>query len=156
MKTLAAFALLLLLALPTMAQAQEDRTYTEDQKWMLASAQLTASLESPIDDVKTQALKNAIIYATLYRDKVDLGRSVSALRTVYEEDTRAAHRKLALAALQAIGNTRAADYVARHVSEAESEEGRIVMAAVLNDFYLSRTSASRANAARVAAPSSSR
>ncbi len=154
MKKLVAFTLLLLLALPTMAQAQDARTYTDDQKWLLASAQLTASLEAEIDDVKTQALKNAIIYATLYRDKVDLGRSVPALRTIYEKDTRAAHRKLALAALQAIGNTRAADYLARHVSDAESEEGRLVMASVLNDFYQSRSSAARAGATRVTAPSS--
>ena len=153
-KTVAAFALLLLLALPTVVQAQDARTYTEDQKWMLASAQLTASLEASIDDVKTQALKNAIIYATLYRDKVDLSRSVPALRTIYEKDARADHRKLALAALQAIGNTRAADYLARHVSDAESEEGRIVMAAVLNDFYMSRSSAARAGATRATAPSS--
>ena len=154
MKTFAAFALLLLFTLPTMAQAQDTRAYTEDQKWQLAAAQLTASLEASIDDVKTQALKNAIIYATLYRDKIDLSGSVPALRTIYEKDTRAEHRKLALAALQAIGNARTADYLARHVSEAESEEGRIVMAAVLNDFYQSRSNAARASASRATAPSS--
>ncbi len=146
MKTFAALALLVLLGLPTLAQAQQTE-YTEDQKWYLASAQLVASLESPIETVRTQSLKNAIIYATLYRDKIDLSQAVPALRMVYEDDQRSVHRKLALAALQAIGTNRAADYVARYVSTSESEEGRIVMASVLNDFYLSRTSASASSAA---------
>ncbi len=156
MKTFAVFALLLLLGLPTLAHAQDDNTYTDDQKWQLVSLQMVESLESPISDVKTQALKNIIIYATLYRDKVDLSRTVSALRTVYEKDARADHRKLSLAALQAIGTSRAADYLARHVSAAEAEQCRLVMASVLNDFYLSRSSASRAAAARVTASPSSR
>ena len=144
MKTLTVFTLLLLLGLPTLAHAQKGNLYTEGQKWQLASLQMVSSLESSIDDVKTQSLKNAIIYATLYRDKVDLSGAVSALRTVYEKDKRANHRKLALAALQAIGNNRAADYLARHVTDAESDEGRLVMVSVLNDFYLSRTGASGA------------
>ena len=144
MKTLAAFTLLLLLAMPTLAQAQNDKAYTDEQKWQLASLQLVESLESSIDDVKTQSLKNAIIYATLYRDKVNLSRAVPALRRVYEKDARSNHRKLALAALQAIGSNRTTYYLARHVTDAESDEGRLVMASVLNDFYLSRTGASGA------------
>ena len=152
MKSIAVFALLLLLGLPTLARAQD--TYTDDQKWQLASLQVVESLESSIDDVKTQALKNAIIYATLYRDKVDLNRAVPALRTVYEKDARADHRKLALAALQAIGSSRAADYLARHVSEAEAETCRLVMVSVLNDFFQSRPSASRAAAVSASTPSS--
>ncbi len=144
MKTFAVFALLLLFGLSTVAQAQEAQTYTDNQKWQLASLQLVESLESPIDDVKTQSLKNAIIYATLYRDKVNLSRAVPALRRVYEKDARSNHRKLALAALQAIGTNRAADYLARYVTDAESDEGRLVMVSVLNDFYLSRTGTSGA------------
>ena len=145
MKKFAALAMLVLLGLPTLAQAQQTE-YTDNQKWYLASVQLIASLESPIETVRTQSLKNAIIYATLYRDKIDLSQAVPALRTVYEEDQRSTHRKLALAALQAIGTHRAADYVARHVSSRESDEGRLVMASVLNDFYLTRTSASSSGA----------
>ena len=152
MKKFIALAMLVLLGLPTLAQAQQTE-YTDEQKWYLASAQLVASLESPIESVKTQSLKNAIIYATLYRDKIDLSQAVRPLRMVYEKDHRAAHRKLALAALQAIGNSRASDYLARHVTREESDEGRIVMASVLNDFYQSRTSTAAANPASVGASS---
>ncbi len=144
MKTIAVFAVVLLLGLP--AQAQEVDSYTEAQQWRLAEMQLTQSLESPIENVRTQALKNAIIFATLYRDKVDLGNAVGAIREVYEEDGQA-NRKLALAALQAIGNNRATTYLARHVTAEESEESRIVMASVLTDFYLSRTGAAAATSA---------
>ncbi len=143
MRIIVAFAWVLLLGLPTLAQAQDVNTYTEAQQWRLAEVQLAQSLESPIENVRAQALKNAIIFATLYRDKVDLGNAVGAIRAVYEEDGRA-NRKLALAALQAIGNNRATTYLARHVTAEESEESRIVMASVLNDFYLLRTGAAAA------------
>ena len=88
----------------------------------------------------------SVNFATLYRDKVDLGNAVGAIREVYEEDGQA-NRKLALAALQAIGNNRTTTYLARHVTAEESEEGRVVMASVLNDFYLSRTGAAAATSA---------
>ena len=146
MRIIVVFAWVLLLGLPTLAQAQDVEPYTEAQQWRLAEVQLTQSLESPIENVRTQALKNAIIFATLYRDKVDLGNAVGAIREVYEEDGRA-NRKLALAALQAIGNNRAIIFLARYVTAEESEEGRIVMASVLNDFYLSRTGAAAATSA---------
>ena len=147
MKTYLACALMVLLGLPALAQAQDADAYTEAQKWKLVTIQLVETLEMTIDDVKTQALKNAIIYATLYRDKVDLGSAVGALRKVYEEDNHRSHRKLALAALQAIGNNRTTTFLVRHVTDEESEEGRVVMASVLNDFYLARTGASPAASA---------
>lgn len=107
---------------------------------------MAQSLESPIENVRTQALKNAIIFATLYRDKADLGNAVGVIREVYEEDGQTNH-KLALAALQAIGNYQTTTFLARYVTAEESEEGRVVMASVLNDFYLSRTGASSATSA---------
>ncbi len=146
MRTIVALALMLLLGLPTLAQAQKVESYTETEQWRLAEVQLAQSLESPIDNVRKQALKNAIIFATLYRDKADLSKAVGAIRVVYEEDGQA-NRKLALAALQAIGNNRAATYLARYVTAEESEESRVVMASVLNDFYLSRTGAAAATSA---------
>ena len=153
MKTTAALALVLLLGLPTLAHAQQNDAYSEEQMWQLASAQLVETLDAPISGVRTQALRNAIIYATLYRDKIDLGGAVRALRTVYERDEVHANRKLALAALQAIGGHTTNTYLARHVSSEEADQGRIVMASVLNDFYLARTSAARASAFGTASPS---
>ncbi len=140
MRIIVAFAWVLLLGLPTLAQAQDVDSYTEAQQWRLAEVQLVQSLESPIENVRAQALRNAIIFSTLYRDKVDLGNAVGASRALYEDDGRA-NRTLALSALQAVGNNRATTYLARHVTAEESEESRVVMASVLNDFYLSRTGA---------------
>ena len=115
MRIIVAFAWVLLLGLPTLAQAQDVNSYTEAQQWRLAEVQLVQSLESPIENVRAQALRNAIIFSTLYRDKVDLGNAVGTIRALYEDDGRA-NRKLALAALQAIGNNRATTYLARHVT----------------------------------------
>ena len=144
MRTIVALALMLLLGLPTLAQAQKVESYTEAEQWRLAEMQLAQSLESSIDNVRKQALKNTIIFATLYRDKIDLSKVVGVIREVYEEDGQTNH-KLALAALQAIGNYRTTTFLDRHVTAEESEEGRIVMASVLNDFYLSRTGATSAS-----------
>ena len=127
-------ALILLLGLPLVASAQEINSYTEAQQWMLAEAQLVETLQSPVVGVRTQALKNAIVLATLYRDKVDLSSAVSAIEQVYEDDN-AATRKLALAALQAIGDRWAAAYLARHVPPVEMEESRALVASVLNEYY---------------------
>ncbi len=140
MRIIVAFAWVLLLGFPTLAQAQDVKSYTEAQQWRLAEVQLVQSLESPIENVRAQALRNAIIFATLYRDKVYLGNAVGAIRALYEDEGWV-NRKLALAALQAVGNNRATTYLARHVTVEESEESRFVMASVLSDFYVSRTGA---------------
>ena len=72
---------------------------------------------------------------------MDLGSAVSAISEVYENDNRRVNRKLALAALQAIGDYRATDYLARHVEEAETEEGRALVATVLSEYYVAKVSA---------------
>ena len=141
MKTYLALALMVLLGLPALAQAQKIDSYTEAQKWKLARIQLVETLESPVEGIREQSLKNAIIFATLYRDKVDLGGAVSAISEVYENDNRRVNRKLALAALQAIGDYRATDYLAHHVEEAETEEGRALVATVLSEYYVAKASA---------------
>ncbi len=144
MRIIVTLALMLLLGLPTLVQAQDIDSYTEAKQWRLAEIQLAQSLESPIDNVRKQALRNAILFATLYRDKVDMSRAVGVIRVVYAEDGPA-NRKLALAALQAIGNYQTTTFLSRYVTDEESEEGRVVMASVLNDFYLARTGATSAS-----------
>lgn len=146
MKTFAALLLVLLLGLPTPAPAQDSKAYTDDEMWSLASEQLVKTLTSPYEGIQAQALKNTIIYATLYRDKVDLGDAVHVLRRIYEKDNDQSHRKLALAAMQAIGNLSATTYIDRNVTEEESKEGRIVLAAVLNDYYQGRSDAASTSA----------
>lgn len=138
-------ALLAAFAMPVIAQAQDSDTafHQSDRQWKLVAAQITSNLDMPNDNVRTQTLRNTIIFATLYRDKVDLRRCVPALRAVYEQDESATQRKLALAALTAIGGSGASNYLARHVHAAEAEEGRLVVASVLNEFFLSRDRAAR-------------
>ncbi len=139
MKSIAMLVLVLLLGLPIAAHAQDRVSYTPETKWRYIELQLVETLESSVDGVRTQSLKNAVIYATLYRDQVDLSSAVSAIRTVYEDD--ASNRKLALAALQAISSEWAKDYVVRHVAKAEVEESRLVMATVLTEYYAEKIAA---------------
>ena len=141
MKSIAMLVLVLLLGLPLAAHAQDRLFYTPETKWRYIELQLVETLESSVDGIRTQSLKNAVIFATLYRDQVDLSRAVSAIRTVYEDDERASNRKLALAALQAIGSEWAKDYVARHVPKAEVEESRLLMATVLTEYYAEKIAA---------------
>lgn len=140
-----ALALLVGFAMPVVAQAQGSDTelHQSDRQWKLVAAQITSNLEMPIDNVRTQTLRNTIIFATLYRDKVDLRRCFTALRSVYENGANTTQRKLALAALTAIGSSGASNYLARHVHAKEAEEGRLVVASVLNEFFLSRERAAR-------------
>ncbi len=139
MKSIAMLVLVLLLGLPIAAHAQGRVSYTPETKWRYIELQLVETLESSVDGIRSQSLKNAVIYATLYRDQVDLSSAVSAIRTVYEDD--ASNRKLALAALQAIGSEWAKHYVARHVPKAEVEESRLVMATVLTEYYAEKIAA---------------
>lgn len=139
MKSIAMLVLVLLLGLPIAAHAQGRVFYTPETKWRYIELQLVETLESSVDGIRSQSLKNAVIYATLYRDQVDLRRAVSAIRTVYEDD--ASNRKLALAALQAIGSEWTKDYVVRHVAKAEIEESRLVMATVLTEYYAEKIAA---------------
>ncbi len=141
MKSIAILVLVLLFGLPIAAHAQDRLSYTPETKWRYIELQLVETLESSVDGIRAQSLKNAVIYATLYRDQVDLSSAVSAIRTVYEDDERASNRKLALAALQAIGSEWAKAYVARHVPTAELEEGRLVMATVLTEYYAGKIAA---------------
>ena len=141
MKSIAMLVLVLLLGLPIAAHAQDRVSYTPETKWRYIERQLVETLESSVDGIRTQSLKNAVIYATLYRDQVDLSSAVGAIRKVYEDDEQASNRKLALAALQAIGSEWAKHYVARHVPKAELEESRLVMATVLTEYYAEKIAA---------------
>ena len=138
MKKLAIFLLIVFCVAPVFAQESITPAQDEKVRWTLASEQIKRSLDSPNEQVRTQTLKNMIVMATLYRDKVDLSAHTNQVRRVYEGSTSRAQRKLSLAALQAIGGYRALDYMERNASPAEFEEGRMVVASVLNDYYTSR------------------
>ena len=138
MQKLIALFMMLLIAAPTLAQDQPVKIDNEKIRWTLAAKQIRVSLESANEAIVTQTLKNAIVLATLYRDKIDMTKHVRDLRSVYEKSESANHRALALAALQAIGGFRAYDFVSRNATNAEFEEGRMIVASVLNDYYTNR------------------
>ena len=139
MKKLAVLLLIVCCVMPVFAQEPATPPADEKVRWTLASEQIKHSLDSPSELIRTQTLKNMIVMATLYRDKVDMTVHTKLIRKVYEESTSRAHRKLALAALQAIGGYRAYDYMERNAGPADLEEGRMVVASVLNEYYTSRT-----------------
>ena len=135
MKTLFAFCFTALLALPVFAQDVATVLDNDQIRWNLATVQIETSLDSDYQSVREQTLKNAIVLATLYRDKVDLADQGSILRKVYKESKSSSNRKLALALLHAIGGNRANDFLARNATQVESDEIRLLLASVLNDYY---------------------
>lgn len=139
LRTLPAFLLLLSLAAPALAQSKAEDSPVRDHYWTLVSAQLGASLGAADAAVQPQALKNAIVFATLYRDKIRMQHHVRVLRGVADSSPSQANRQLAIAALQAIGSGRAVEYLARSVSEAEAEAGRKLITSVLSELYESRS-----------------
>ncbi|MCY3615376.1 MAG: hypothetical protein OXH03_09845 [Bacteroidetes bacterium] len=136
MKQILAFSLLVLFAAPVLAQDSPPALANETVRWNLAIAQLETSLDSEYQSIREQTLKNAIVLATLYRDKVDLAGQRSLLHKIYEESKSPKNRKLAVALLQAIGGNRAQDFLARNTTQAEFDEGRLTVASVLNDYYI--------------------
>lgn len=138
MKKLAVFLLILFCVMPVFAQEPIAPANGEKVRWTLATEQVKLSLDSPNELIRMQTLKNTIVMATLYRDKVDMSVHINLIRETYENSTSRGQRKLALAALQAIGGYRAYDYIERNASPADFEEGRMVVASVLNDYFTSR------------------
>lgn len=145
-KQLTTLVLVLLLAAPAIAQDRRSDApqtvplITEAEQWTLNRLQLVESLKSPITLVRTQSLKNAIVFATLYRDKINMNGAVGPIEEVFQADPDMANRKLALAALQAIGTSRARFYLA-HATPAEFDAGRALMVSVLSEFYTTRPTA---------------
>ncbi len=138
MKYFFAICFSVLLSVPVFAQNPASLLEDEKIRWNLAAAQIEVSLDSEYESVREQTLKNAIVIVTLYRDKINLANQGSLLKKIYVESKSAEHRNLAFALLQTIGGNRAQDYLARHATQAESDEVRMVLVTVLNDYFNSR------------------
>jgi len=138
MKAIVYFVLIAIFAIPSMAQ-DATAPITDELRWFLTTVQVQSSLEDAQDVARTQTIKNTIVLATLYRDKIDLSRSISALRKIHGQASSEKDRRLALAALQAIGTDLAREYVTLNATPEQYEEGRLVIASVLNDYYLAYT-----------------
>ncbi len=142
MRTLFALCFSALFAVPLFAQDVASILDDDNIRWNLAAAQIETSLDSEYQSVREQTLKNAIILATLYRDKFDLSDDGSLLRKIYRESESDENHKLALALLHTIGGTRVHDLLIHTTSQTESDEIRLVLASVLNEYYNSRQTAS--------------
>ena len=138
MKQLTILALVAMFIIPAAAQSSHDQAGPGDQHWTLISAQLGESLKSSDEAVKTQALKNAVIFATLYRDKITMQDHFGSLRDVYEDSDNQMNQGLALAAIQVIGGGIALDYLSRNVDVEETEQARLLVASILNEYYQTR------------------
>lgn len=107
----------------------------------LVSRQIVASLQSPHAQVRSQTLKNVIVYATLDFDQVDLAEITAGLVEVAEEDALKSNRRLAVAALRSIDSWRARRRLA-HLGGMGDTEYRSLVASVLSEYHTMQTGAS--------------
>lgn len=134
MKLLLALFAALILTAPPVVQAQNAQEYDEGVVWQLAAKQVVLSLDSEYSHVRAQTLKNVIVFSTLYRDQIDLRPAVKSIADVAESDLSDQNRSLALAALQAIGSSRAKQHL-EELREIDEDEYRMLVATVLNEYY---------------------
>lgn len=118
------------------SQPQEwaSPSYNSEVFWQLATKQVVHSLASEHIHIRSQTLKNAIVFSTLYRDRIDLGAAVNTIAKVAKNDESSENRRLALAALQAIGSFRAKHHLAE-LKGMEEDEYRVLVAAVISEYH---------------------
>ncbi len=107
----------------------------------LVSRQIIASLQSPHAQVRSQTLKNVIVYATLDFDQIDLGGITALLAGVAEEDASKSNRRLAVAALRSIDSWRAKRHL-MHLDGMGDVEYRSLVASVLSEYHTMPTTSS--------------
>ncbi len=107
----------------------------------LVSRQIIASLQSPHAQVRSQTLKNVIVYATLDFDQIDLGGITALLAGVAEEDASKSNRRLAVAALRSIDSWRAKRHLS-HLDGMGDVEYRSLVASVLSEYHTMQTTGS--------------
>lgn len=104
----------------------------------LVHRQIVESLESPHTQVRSQTLKNVIVYATLDFDRVDLSSLSAALAEVAEADESRSNRRLAVAALRSIDSWRAKRRLA-HLGGMADAEYRSLVSGVLSEYHAMQT-----------------
>lgn len=121
------------------AHAQNSRSYTDEEVFrQLVTIQMVESLQHPLDMVRSQTLKNAIVYSTLHRDRVDLVTVVSDIARVAREDEAPVNRRLAIAALRSIDSYRAGQHLAR-LEGMNDGEYRTLVAGVIAEYEENRS-----------------
>lgn len=114
--------------------------------------QLSQELESPVEEVRHQALQHAAYFASFYGDQIDLSAALPNLLEIYRQDGDEACRLLAVAAIHAIGDepTMRAVRKMTGVWEDPSMRVRLVTLAALADYYGIETFAGDRDATRLA------
>lgn len=134
MKPLLPLFIALVISFTPAMQAQSVEMQPQEVIWQLAAKQVVVSLQSDYAHVRSQTLKNVIVFSTLYRDRMDLESTVKSIASAAEHDSDDQNRRLALAALQSIGSFRAKQALA-DLKGIEDAEYRTVVASVLNEYY---------------------
>ena len=138
MKTLQSLFVVLILASVPVAQAQQKTNvlepYGEHTFRQLMTIQLERSLDSPLAMVRAQTLKNAVVFTTLYRERVDLTDAIPRIAEIAKNDESYQNRRLALATLRAIGSARANKHLAR-LESMQEDEYRTLVAGVISEYY---------------------
>lgn len=138
MKTLLSLFVVLTLSFVSVAEAQQQtkvlEPYGEHMFRQLTTIQLERSLDSPLAMVRAQTLKNAVVFTTLYRDRVDLTNAIPRIAEIAKEDESYQNRRLALATLRAIGTARANRHLSR-LEGMQENEYRSLIAGVITEYY---------------------
>ncbi len=121
------------------AYAQNALDDKSEAWWDNLEAQITQSLDSPVEQIRDESLQNLIFFSTNYGDRVDFTYAVDKIFDIYENAPLEARRTLALVALHAVGNEYAMQRLTRSVDFESSERIRTLARAVLADFYGRRT-----------------
>ncbi len=101
----------------------------------LLDAQLAASLASPVEQVRQQAMQNIIFLATYRGDEVRFEQVVAPLLNVYLFGGNEGHRILAVTALHAIGDRYGMRRLRETVRDVNADRVRLHTLRALNDFY---------------------
>ena len=121
------------------AWSQNDLTPANPEQFdQLVSRQIVESLGSPHMQVRSQTLKNVIVYATLDFDRVDLPKLTETLAGVAETDESKSNRRLAVAALRSIDSWRARRHLA-HLGGMADAEYRSLVSGVLSEYHTMQT-----------------
>ncbi|RMF54486.1 MAG: hypothetical protein D6746_14265 [Bacteroidetes bacterium] len=131
-------ALFTLVLLPS-ASAQRSFDRMDDRWWDNLEAQLTASLDAPVQAIRDQALQHIIFFSTYYPEKVDFGPASGQILGIYEHSQHEGRRTMALAALSAIGEDQSMELLRGLVRGAPDTRLRQLTRAALAHYYADST-----------------
>lgn len=103
--------------------------------WKRLIKQHGRMLRSSDEELREQALRNLIFFASNYPEHANLRRVTPRLYKIYRFDKKEEHRILALVALHATGNEMIMERFREHVANEQSERVRKLTLHALADYY---------------------